>query len=94
MENLTNEPEGEDLYSGKTTPRKKPTTMRGKLEYLQELLVDEYIKMLEDKQLRAENFAPVITLLNQNKVVSTPSEGENQHTKVKRTLKKIEDRKQ
>lgn len=80
----------EDIYKGVTPAKKvaKAKPMRAKLEYLQELIVDSYIEALESNKLHPKDFAPVITLLNQNKVVSTPSEGETQHSKVKKIMQK------
>lgn len=64
------------------------SSLRSKLERLQELVVDAYIEGLEDKDLHPRDFGPVVTLLNQNKITSTPEEGETQHSKVKRIVKR------
>lgn len=64
-------------------------SLRDKLERLQELVVDAYIDGLENGDLHPRDFGPVVTLLNQNKVVSAPSTGETQHGKVKKIMDRV-----
>ena len=64
--------------------------MRAKLEKLQELVVDGYIEAFESGKIHPRDFAPIMTLLNQNKVTVSQDEGETQHSKVKRLMKKDE----
>ena len=63
-------------------------SIRTKLEKLQELVIDQYISALESGNLHPRDFAPIMTLLNQNKVVVREDEGETQHSKVKRIVRK------
>lgn len=62
--------------------------LRGKLEILQELIVDAYIEGIETGGLHPRDFAPVVTLLNHNKVVTTAEEVEGTHSKIKKLVKK------
>ncbi len=64
------------------------STMREKLERLQVLVVDQYLDELENGTISAKDMAPIITLLNHNKVVSKAEEGESTHKMVKRLVKK------
>ena len=65
--------------------------LRDKLEKLQVLVIDAYIEGIETGELHARDMAPVITLLNQNKVVLEDKPKDTTHQKVKRIMKKKEE---
>lgn len=62
--------------------------MRSKLERIHVLVVDNYLDALEAGKMHVSDMAPVITLLNHNKVVSKTEEQEGTHKKVKRLVRK------
>lgn len=49
-------------------------TRQQKFEKLQDLVLDNYIKALENNELKAMELGPIITLLKNNKVVQEKAE--------------------
>jgi hypothetical protein len=72
---------------------KEDKTLRQKLERLQVLVVDAYIEGIASGEIHPRDMAPIITLLNHNKVVTEAEKEESAHAKVKKIIqKKKEDR--
>lgn len=61
---------------------------KNKLEELQSLLIDNLIEELKSGDTR--NIAVANSLLTSNKIVVKNDDGENQHTKIKKIMKRNE----
>jgi hypothetical protein len=62
---------------------------KGKLEQLQELLIDALIKELKDGD--TTNISVANTLLTANKIVVPPEDKDDMHNKVKKVIRKKKD---
>jgi methionyl-tRNA formyltransferase len=72
LENIDAEPEGSTSLMASAIPIATQTTktsLRAKLESLNELLVDECIKNLASGKIKANDLGAIVTLLKNNKVV-------------------------